>query len=229
MAEYDNDEVARLKQWWSSNGTAAVTGILIGVVLLAGWYGWGWYSNRQDAQAADLYTQIEQGVQADNVTPGVINGVQSLEDDYSGTPYASAGAMTLAAYYVKNDKLDKAYTHLSWAMDNASEKGMRQIARVRAARVAWAQGKPDAALKLLSAKHPPAFDSLFAELTGDIHADQGQREAAHSAYEQALNNLPEDAPRQALQQKLAASAPADENTAGNSPAAKPTDPESDSQ
>lgn len=229
MAEYDNDDVARLKSWWSSNGTAAVAGIVLGVVLLAGWYGWSWYSERQDAHAADLYAQIEQGVATKNVTSGLVNGVKSLEDNYAGTAYASAAAMTLAAYYVRKDKLDSAYPHLDWAMQNASEKGMRQIARVRAARVRWAQGKPAAALKLLAAKHPAAFDALYEELTGDIHAAQGDRAAAHSAYAKAIKSLPENASPQALQQKMAANAPADANTAGAVPAAKPTDSMSDSQ
>lgn len=228
MAEYDDDEVARLRSWWASNGTAAVMGILLGVVVLAGWYGWNWYSNRQDAKAADMYVQIQQGVGAGNITPGLVNSVKSLEDSYSGTPYANAAAMTLAAYYVRNDKLDSAYPHLEWAMNHASEKGMRQIARIRAARVRWAQDKPDAALKLLAAKHPPAFDSLYEELAGDIHAAQGDRTAAHSAYAKALKSLPDNAPRQALQQKMAANAPADAKSAGNAPAATQTDQASDS-
>lgn len=230
MAEYDDDdEVARLKRWWASNGSAAVFGILLGVVLLGGWYGWNWYNDRQDTHAANLYAQIEQGVSNQNVTSGVVNGVKSLEDDYSGTPYASAGAMTLAAYYVRNDKLDSAYTHLEWAMHNADESGMRQIARIRAARVRWAQGQSDAALKLLAADHPPAFDALYEELTGDIHADRNDRAAAYKAYSQAIEHLPDNAPRKTLQQKMAANAPADAKTAGDAPAATQTDQASNAQ
>ncbi|MDA3920694.1 MAG: tetratricopeptide repeat protein [Salinisphaera sp.] len=228
MAEYDNEELIRLKGWLASNGAAAAAGILLGVALLLGWYGWHWYSARQDAQAANMYVQVEQGLATDNVTPGLVNVVKSLESDYSGTPYASAAAMALAAYYVQQSKLDPASQHLHWAMKHASEKGMQQIARVRAARVLWAQNKPQAALKLLSADHPAAFDSLYSELEGDIQAAQGNRAAAYKSYQQALKSLPENAPRQSLQQKIAANAPADAQTVNN-PAATQSDTASESQ
>jgi len=221
MAEYSNEETARLKGWWASNGTAAVAGVLLGLVILVGWYGWNWYSERQDAQAADLYAQVEQGAASDNITSGLVNVVKSLENDYSGTPYASAAAMTLAAAYVRRDELDKAQTHLDWASDNASEKGMRQIARIRAARVQWAQNKPDAALKRLDAEHPPAFDALYSELAGDIHASQGKRAAAYADYQAAAKSLPQDVPSQMLEQKMAANAPVD---AGNPDATAPKNP-----
>lgn len=217
MAEYDNDEMMRLRSWWHSNGTGAAAGVLIAVVVLVGWYGWGWYSNRQAAQAADMYAQVEQGVRTDNVTPGLVNVVKSLENDYSGTPYASAAAMRLAAYYVEQSKLDPASEHLDWAMKHASEPGMQQIARIRAARVLWSQNKPKAALDLLSAQHPPAFDALYRELAGDIQAAQGDRKTAYQSYQQAIKSLPQGAPSQSLEQKMTAVAPADAQNADQNP------------
>lgn len=209
MAEHDNnEELANLTRWWSRNGTAAIIGVLIGLVAIGGWYAWGWYSNRQDARAADMYAQVQHGISTDNITSGVDNLVSTLESDYSGTPYAGAAALAMAGYYVDQNKLDKAESQLDWAMQNAAGKGIRQIATVRKARVLWARNKPDAALELLGQDHPASFDSLYAELTGDIQAAQGDRQAAHAAYKKALAKLPPDAPKQMLQQKLDQNAPA---------------------
>lgn len=209
MAEYDNnEELASLSRWWAKNGTAAIIGVLIGLLVIGGWYGWGWYSNRQDAQAADLYAQVQHGIATDNVTGGVDNIVEKLKNDYSRTPYAGAAALAMGGYYVDQNKLGKAEHELDWAMHNAKGKGIAQIATVRKARVLWAENKPDAALKLLNQDHPAAFDSLYAELAGDIHAAQGDRDAARAAYKKALAALPADASKQMLQQKLNANAPA---------------------
>ncbi|MGB7756667.1 MAG: tetratricopeptide repeat protein [Salinisphaera sp.] len=209
MADYDNnEELASLARWWSKNGTAAIIGVLIGLLAIGGWYAWGWYSNRQDAQAADMYAQVQHGISTHNVTGGIDNIVEKLKNDYSGTPYAGAAALAMAGYYVGQSKLDKAAAELDWATKNADGKGIRQIATVRKARVLWAENKPDAALKLLNQDHPASFDSLYAELAGDIHAAQGDRQAAHAAYEKALAKLPPNAPKQMLQHKLKQNAPA---------------------
>lgn len=209
MADYDdNEELANLGRWWSRHGTAAIVGVLIGLLAIGGWYAWGWYSNRQDAQAADMYAKVEHGISTNNVTGGVEHIVDKLKDNYSRTPYAGAATLNMANYYVDQNKLDKAADELDWAMHNADGKGIRQIATVRKARGLWAQHKPDAALSLLDHDHPAAFDSLYAELAGDIHAAQGNRKAAHAAYKKALAGLPSDMPKQMLQHKLNANAPA---------------------
>lgn len=211
MAEFDdNDELARLRQWWASNGAALVIGALVGLLALGGWYGWHWYQNRQAAQAADIYAQIEHGIDTDNVTAGVVDVVGKLEAHYSGTPYAAGAALDIAAYYVKQKQYDKAGKQLDWALNNANNDGIRNIARVRKARVLWAQSKPKAALQLLNTQHPDSFDSLYAELAGDIHAAQGDRTAAYQSYQQALQSLPQDAPSQPLQTKMSNVAPASE-------------------
>lgn len=208
MADYQNEELAGASRWLPQNGSAAITGIVIGIVVLAGWYGWHWYQGRQSGHAADLYAQVQNAVGSDQVTGGVVNEVNTLENDYDGTPYAGAAAMTLAAYYVGQQQLDKAAKHLEWAADHAQGEGMQAIATVRLARVLWAQNQPDAALKRLDADHPASFDALYAELTGDIQMARGNRQAAHTAFEDALRHLPDNVPRQPLTEKLQASAPA---------------------
>lgn len=207
MADLDhNEELASAQRWWRKNGGPAVVGLTIGVLLLAGWYGWHWYQARQNTHAADIYSQVQYGIASDNVTGGVINRVDTLTNDYSGTPYAATAAMALAAYYVDQKQFGKAAERLQWASSNGDDAGLRAIATVRLARVQWADNKPAAALKTLDSDHPKAFDALFAEATGDVQRAKGNRQAAHAAYQRALKALPEDTPRQMLQTKLEATA-----------------------
>lgn len=209
MAEFDNEEMNSLKRWWDSNGMALVIGVLVGVVVIVGWQGWGWYTDNQATEAADVYQQVEQGIAGGNVDESVLETVARLKQDYAGTPYAASAALRLAGYHVQQQEYAKAREQLDWAMNNAANEGVSHIARVRAARLVWTQGEPEQALEMLDAEHPPAFDALYAEVRGDIHAAQGDREAAYKAYQRALDTLPQDTPSRALETKLADNAPAD--------------------
>lgn len=209
MAEFDdNDEVQKFRQWWASNGTSIVIGVLIAVLVVGGWYGWQWYTARQNTTAAHMYAEVQYGIASDQVTAGVENVYAKLKSDYSGTPYAGAATLLMSAYQMHKKHFDKAANELDWAMHHAKGAGIRQVATVRKARVLWAENKPKAALELLGKPHPAAFDSLFAELAGDIHAAEGDRKAAHQSYEKALAALPSGASNAVLERKLRMYAPA---------------------
>jgi len=61
----------------------------------------------------------------------------------------------------------------------------------------------DEALKLVEAKHTPAFDGMYADLKGDILAVQGKRAEARAAYQAALEKIdPRSSYRQLIQVKL---------------------------
>lgn len=209
MAQFDNAEMTRLKQWWDGNGAAIVIGAVVGLAVIIGWQGWGWYKDRQATEAAGIYQQFEQGMASGKVNDAVRNTAQRLRDDFAGTPYAASAALRLAGYDVEQEDYDKAGEQLAWVMNNAANDGVKHIARVRGARLAWSQDKPDDALKMLDADHPPAFNTLYAEVRGDILAAQGDREGAYKAYQLALQSLPQNTPSRALESKLADNAPAD--------------------
>lgn len=215
MAEFDNDELNTLKQWWASNGTALVIGAVAGLAIVAGWQGWRWYTDSQATAAAHTYAQIRQQLGSGNVNDGVRKVVAQLKDDYAGTPYAADAALNLAAYQVKLDNYEGAAEQLDWVIENAPSDGIRHIARVRKARLLWSRGEADAALALLDTDHPDSFNAIYAETAGDIHAAQGDRAAARKAYQQALDSLPPDTPRKPLETKLADNAPLDEASASS--------------
>lgn len=207
MAEFDNEEINRLKQWWDANGMALVTGAVIGLLIIGGWQAWGWYRDSQSSAAADIFMQAQQGIASGEVDDGVRGAVTRLKDDYASTPYAADAALRMAAYDVQQGEYAKAVEQLDWAIANADSDGVRHIARVRKARLLWTRGDAEAALALLDAEHPDVFDALYAELAGDIHAAEGDREAAYKAYQLALEGLPPDSPRRPIENKLADNAP----------------------
>lgn len=86
---------------------------------------------------------------------------------------------------VENNDLATAVTYLGQARESAGREALIATIDLRLARVLWAQGKHQEALDRLTV--PPAgFEGLFAELRGDVLADQGDWVAARQAYEQAV-------------------------------------------
>lgn len=214
MAETFNedDELTRVLAWLKANGVALAVGIVLGLAIIIGWQ---WWSARVDSRAqasAALYQDVAQQIRQGNITPDVRATVDTLKHEYAQSPYAANAAMQLAAHAVSQQQYDKALAQLNWVVDNSDSVPTRTLASARKARVQWANGQPEAALKLLQAQHPDSFDRLYAELMGDIHAAQGQRAKAHSAYQRAEQAAHAGVGQRVLKRKLARTAPADKQT-----------------
>lgn len=221
MAQFDdNDELARLKQWWANNGRGLIAGVALGCLIVAGWYGWNWYQARQARQAATLYEQVSVALKRDKLTAGAQDAIKRLKSDYTGTPYAVAAAMALGHYRVKNGVKNndegKASSQFAWAAKHARNDGMHDLARAREARALWHEGKAEKALKVLQSNKPaPGFASLYAEIEGDILLAQGKRQRAHAAYEKALAKRSRYAPTRQLKAKLQLTTPAEASAAAH--------------
>lgn len=195
-------EVAALKQWWKENWAALAAGLVIGLGAIFGWQGWQRYQAGQREQASQIFEDLNKAYAANQADEAVKLG-ETLLKDFSATPYASAAALRMAAAAVDGAKLEEATSRLSWVVKNSSDAGLRQLAQLRQARVLWAQGKADEALKLLDSD-AGVYAALYAELRGDILLAKGDRPAAQQAYQKALAAAAEDdrGVRESLRRKL---------------------------
>lgn len=148
-----------------------------------------------------MYEELKQAL---DETQGdkAVQIADALVREHARSPYASGAALFLAADAAKAGRFDDARTRLRWVRENGSDDGLRQVARLREARVLWQQGQLDAALQLLPAD-AGEFSALAEELRGDIRLAQGDRSAARAAYEKALAASGDNtAVRNGLQRKL---------------------------
>lgn len=186
MEIYNPDEQLHLlRQWLRDNGPALLAGLLLGAALIAGWSGWKLYAARQAQQASAQFEQVRAALQAgDNKAAEA--ATTSLIAQYSGTPYAALAALILAADQVKRNQFEPALKHYQWVTEEASDRKLRHVARLRRARMLWSMGRSEEALTELQTRRPGSFASLFAELRADILAGQGRRDEARQAYTEAL-------------------------------------------
>lgn len=190
MAAYEEQEdLDRLKTWWKNYGNSVIFGIALGAAILVGFRYWTQHTEQQRHSAAALYDRMFQNFHAKKSADTRQLG-ESLMKDYSSTPYAGMAGLLLARLDFEAGDAAKARERLQWVLKNADNAAVLHAARLRLARLYLDGGDKEAALALLNVKDRAGFEAEYEELKGDIHVVQGQREAARSAYREALKYLP---------------------------------------
>ncbi len=183
--ETDEEQVEAIKKWWKENGVSVIAGVIIGLGALIGWRGWVSYHDNRAKAASEYYAQIREAVVQKNPQL-IISNAQTLQDDYASTPYAALAALEVARIKAEEDDLEQVAVQLNWAMQHSPQELVRNVARLRLARVLHVQEKHDEALQLLSTDLPSGFLSLTEEIRGDVLRAKGEIDAARKAYNRAI-------------------------------------------
>ena len=181
----EQEQVAELKAWWRQHGNLIVGTILAVAVAFAGWQGWRWYSASQAVQAAAQFEALAKAAQAGDAK-ALRDAAGTLIESYPRTLYASMGALVAARFHFDRNDLKAARAQLQWVMEKSPAEDFRDLARLRLAAVALDEKAYDEALKLLEAKHAPAYDAQYAALRGDVLVAKNQPAEARAAYQLAL-------------------------------------------
>lgn len=194
----EEQQVEALKSWWKSNGNAVIFGTVLGLAGLVGfrYYNANQLTSQEELSAAydTVVTELsENGLAAKATT-------QAFIDANSGNAYATLTALQLAAEAVKKQDFAEAEKQLIWVAKNSNQASILPIANIRLARVQAQLQNFDAALTTLESVTLDTFASKVAEVKGDIYVQQGNLNAARSAYETALAGV--GANTQLLQLKL---------------------------
>lgn len=206
----DEEKAEAIKQWWRENGRSVIAGIVLGGAAIFGFRYWMNYQQVQTEQASVMYQQA--AIQLNqSEREQAQKTVDQLMQEYGSTAYAVFAALEMAEKAAAEGDNDTAVSHLNWVIDKAGMASHRELARLRLAQLHLSAGELEQASALVEQAELTAYQSLFAELQGDIKLAQGDTAAAHSAYQQAMLTLAVGEPRQSLlQMKLDQVAVADE-------------------
>lgn len=197
----DEEDLEKLKTWWKDNWVALVGGLVIGFGAIGGWEGYKSWRDGRAETASQMYEELRKNLDESKAEEAKAI-VDRLKTEYASTPYAAAAALTAAQSEVHAAQYDAAAANLGWVIANAKDEGLVQVARLRQARVLFAQDKPDQALAALAGE-AGSFASLYEELRGDIQLAKGDAAAARASYEKALAAAVSGAANKTLlQQKL---------------------------
>jgi len=183
MTEAEQLEV--IKKWWKKYNNVII--ILFSVILLviSGYKYWNWHQEKIIQQASSTYEQLM--ISFSNHDNRSVRGyANQLINDYDKTIYADAARLTLAKLYVLREKYAKAEEELKYVAINSTMPSLKQIAKIRMARLLATQKLYDRALQELSSVESSVYIPVINELKGDIYAADGQYQSAVESYRMAI-------------------------------------------
>lgn len=196
----DYEQSERVQQWLRQNGLSIVVGIAIGLVGIFGWQQWNKHKAEHQADAANLYQQIQVAA-ASGKTDNADALTEQMLKDYADSTYAVFAVSDRAERQVQAKQLDKAIESLGWAESHASDPNLKALAQMRIARVLLGQGKGADAIAALDRMPPKTYEGISQELRGDALVKLGRPDDARKAYEAAKAAMGENAP-QSVQMKI---------------------------
>lgn len=186
MYDTEEEQIEALKKWWQENGNYLIGAFILGV---AGYFGATFYNQsalekKESASAAyqELVTVVTESAENEDAVSQLVG---ELKQQHGDSTYAVYGALYAAKLAVEDGQLDNAAAELNWALDQNVSKSLMEVIQLRLARIEFARGNTEAALKLLDS---PDVQQVvgFEEVRGDILLSQGNLEAARNAYSKAL-------------------------------------------
>ena len=193
MATYDLEEqeqLAEIKVWWKQYGNLLINVATAAALIAIVWQGWNWYQRNQSAQASMIYSVLQKAV-ADKDTQRIKAASGELVEKFSGSSYASLGALMTAKTLIDGGDAKTAKLQLQWVVDHGRDE-LRELARLRLAAVLLDEKAYDEALKQLDGKVAAGFAARFADNRGDVLAAQGKSAEAQAAYQAALAKLDDE-------------------------------------
>lgn len=191
MTDYltEQEQIELLKGWIKQYSLVVLAGIAIAVAGISGWRYWQDREFRMMSHASVMYdVMLTKRVQNDS--QGAAEQAQKLYKDYLNTPYGQIAGLTLARNAVAQNHLSDAETYLDKTLHNSNVSAIREIARLRLARVLIAEQKPEDAIKVLSKVNDKSFNGLIDEVRGDAYLAMKNTTEARQSYQLALQELP---------------------------------------
>lgn len=191
----DDEQLAALKQWWNENGTGLVVAVVLAGAAVFGWRGWQSYQLTSREAASNLYQSFLEatneeadGDEEARVTLEFV--ANQLKNEFPGTAYASYASFSLAREAVGEDDLESAEAELRWVLASSVTDTLKDVARLRLARVLAGGESYVEALDLLDRVRGTGHQGPVDEVRGDIFLEQGRIDEARDAYARALEADP---------------------------------------
>jgi predicted negative regulator of RcsB-dependent stress response len=202
----DDEQLDAVKRAFTEYAPWIIGGIVLGA---GGWFGIQYYRSHQNERALLAATQFGAMTMALQVNdPKKSRQIaDGLIKDFPSSPYADQAQLTIARIDVDSGLSSDAVAPLSQVMKNSKDTELRQIARLRLARVLIDQGKPDEAIKILAEGTPGSFAGRYHEVHGDALYAKKDVAGAIAEYNAALGAGDSGADAALLELKIADLAP----------------------
>lgn len=183
----DEEREELVKQWIGDYWLVIVAAVVLAIVAL---YGLDYYkqSKRDALDVSALQLQTVNQAISDNQLAEAEEQTRVLQADEKESSFASLASLALAKKYFDDKAYNKAIEQYDWLISNAGDVAMRDIARLRKARVQANNNQSTEALSILSSLEGTTSSIEVALLKGDILLADKQFDKAIAAYEAVMKS-----------------------------------------
>ncbi|RUR12820.1 tetratricopeptide repeat protein [Legionella sp. km772] len=181
----EEEQLETIKKWWKKYGNLITIFLSVVLLCVAGYRYMNWHQDKVKQQASNAYENMMVAFSNHDIK-SVRSYANELTKDYDNTVYADIAHLTLAKVYVEKSKLDEAKKELQQVVSNGHMPPLRQIAKIRIARILAATKDYTNALNELSSIDDNTYLPVVNELKGDIYGATGQYQNAINSYRLAI-------------------------------------------
>lgn len=186
QTEIEQTEI--IKKWFTQYGHALVCTVLAILLIVAGYRIWEMHVTKVKTQASEHYQQLMMAVANDD-SVRIVAEAEKLNRDYSGTVYSEIAHLSVAKVFVSERKWSKALEQLEQVITQGKNATLKQLARLRTARILLVLNKPEHckhALLVLKTIDNSTYLPAINEIKGDIYLQLHQIEKARAYYHKAM-------------------------------------------
>ena len=181
----DDEQLEAVKHLIAEYAPWLIGGVLVGAAVFFGIRYFQHHTNERALKAASEWSAMSAALQANDAAKSR-RIAEGLIKDYASSPYADQAQLTLARLDVDDGQQGKAKAPLTQVMNDSKDTELRQIARLRLARILIDEGKSEEAIKTLAKPAPAAFAAAYHEVRGDAYVAQKDIPHAVTEYQAAL-------------------------------------------
>ncbi len=203
MTDYltEQEQIELLKNWIKQYSLVILAGVLMAIIAMSAWRFWDQRQNKIMDHASSVYDEMLT-MRAQNEPAETAIQSKKLFSHYEKTVYGKMAAFMMARNAAVSSKYANAEERLQWVLKRSNVTALKQIARLRLARLMIAEGKPAAGIDMLQQVDDSNFNGLIDEVRGDAYLAMNNIDKAKTAYKLAISELPNaDVVRPLLQMK----------------------------
>lgn len=185
----EQEQIEILKTWIKQYSLVIIAGMVIASITIFGWRTWQQRQIRILSHASSVYDEMLT-VRAQNNSAATDVQAQKLYDHYGNTVYGQLAALMLGRSAALKSNFADAEKQYTLVMKHGKSAAIRQIARLRLARVLIADNKANDSLDILDTVDDASFSGLTYEVQGDAYLALHKPAKARESYKLALDNLP---------------------------------------
>jgi len=183
----EKEQIEQLRAWWSDYGNYVIGGVVAGALIL---FGINYYQSSKLAtqlQASALFEELASHVGGGDLDEAELVAAE-LGGAYANTVYAAQSKLALARLYMDKNRDQDAAAALQDLLALKGEEQLKNVGRLRLAKIYLYQDKPQDVVDLLEGHESAAFAARYSEVLGDAYAVLGRVEDAEAAYQAALGD-----------------------------------------